>query len=45
VLTDIANNSSNPAFRLVAKAILAKGMPFELRFNRGPADCLNTAGG
>lgn len=31
VLTDIAKNSSNPAFKLVAKAILAKGLPFDLR--------------
>lgn len=31
VLTDIAKNSTNPAFKLVAKAILAKGLPFDLR--------------
>ena len=31
VLSDIANKSKNPVFRLVAKAILAKGLPFDLR--------------
>ncbi len=31
VLTDIAKNSKNPVFKLVAKAILAKGLPFDLR--------------
>ena len=31
MLSDIAKNSSNPAFKLVAKAILARGLPFDLR--------------
>ena len=31
MLTDIAKNSKNPVFKLVAKAILAKGLPFDLR--------------